>query len=484
MENTNEHGSDHLSEQTLYIKGMHCSSCEILIEKKLLKRDGIESVDASLKDGEVRIVKKGAKKFKPYELDEMFSSLGYTFSTTPVEKTAVSLFVTDKSGNRKISPVQAKKLFKSLFFVGGLIAAFFVVEDLQLGKFVSINSGSALSAFFSLGLVAGISSCAALIGGLLLSLIKHWHEQYIDAETTIQRANPHVLFHAGRFTSFFVLGGVLGTLGDAVTLNNTTLYVSLVIGVSLIMALLALQMLNISWAARFTPRLPKFITRVAAKDGANQSKLMPFVTGALTFFLPCGFTLIAQGVALASGSFFTGAMVMLYFAFGTFPMLMAISIGGLKFTSRPHLTARFSHIAGMLILFFALYNINGQFNVLGLPSLSDVSFAKTRVNLNTPSTSPSSGTVNGEQILSIIAKDFSYIPTSATILKAGVPTKLIVDDQGVLGCGSFIASRGLFEGFVPLQLGQNIIDLGSPRPGTYKLTCSMGMVPPVTITVK
>ena len=46
---------------TLYIDGMHCPSCEVLIEKKLLKQDNIESVDASQSKASVDIIfKKGS----------------------------------------------------------------------------------------------------------------------------------------------------------------------------------------------------------------------------------------------------------------------------------------------------------------------------------------------------------------------------------------------------------------------------------------
>ncbi|PIZ93637.1 MAG: hypothetical protein COX82_02320, partial [Candidatus Magasanikbacteria bacterium CG_4_10_14_0_2_um_filter_41_10] len=67
---------------------------------------------------------------------------------------------------------------------------------------------------------------------------------------------------------------------------------------------------------------------------------------------------------------------------------------------------------------------------------------------------------------------------------AGVPTTLIVDDQGIQGCGIFLASRGLIDSFVELKLGKNTIDLGTPKAGTYKITCSMGMVAPVTLHIQ
>jgi len=468
-------------EKTLYVEGMHCASCELIIEKKLLKKVGVESVDASLKNAEVRVVTQDSTHLNPDELNKDFGQLGYRFSRHPIGNRLAPLWHRDVSGRLKLNKVRFQKILKNSLLAGLLLLAFFVVERAQLGRFVSVEPGATLGVFFMLGLIAGISSCAALIGGLLLTLTKHWHEQRIEATGAFERGQPHMLFHAGRLIAFFGLGGVLGLLGSGITFRNTTMYAVLVIAISLVMLSVALQMLNVDWAKKFSFRLPRLITRAAAKDTAGKGSLAPFMAGGLTFFLPCGFTLIAQGVALASGSFIGGGLVMLYFAFGTLPMLVGISFSGVAFTRKPHLTARFSAVAGILILFFALYNLNGQFNVLGLPSLSDVPIFRS--TLPTVAATQSSSPQTGEQILSLVAKEFSYIPVGSTTIKSGIPTKLIVDDQGILGCGAFIAARGLIDGFIPLNRGQNVIDLGAPQPGTYKITCSMGMVAPVTINV-
>ena len=114
-------------------------------------------------------------------------------------------------------------------------------------------------------------------------------------------------------------------------------------------------------------------------------------------------------------------------------------------------------------------------NVLGLPSLSDIEFKQSEQTVIENATQ--------DNTLDFVAKGFEYIPSGPTTLQSGTPAKLKIDNQGILGCGSFVASRGLFDGFVSLQPGMNEIDLGIVQPGSYKLTCSMGMVPPVTITV-
>lgn len=462
---------------TLYVEGMHCASCEVLIEKKLLKQKGIESVDASLKGNKVEINFEGNSKPDIESLNEEFKEFGYTFGDKKIKKDDTPAIRFNK-GNIIFNPIKIRNYFKVFLITVVLLIVFFVFEKLQLGQYIGVDSSSSLPAFFLLGLVAGLSSCAALVGGLLLSMIKQWNELYIDSETKIEKAQPHIMFHVGRILSFVILGGVLGLIGDAITFNNSTFFAILTILVSVIMFILALQMLGVGWAQKLKFTAPKSLTRFASNEKNFQGKYMPFGIGALTFFLPCGFTLIAQTIALASGSFVQGGLIMLLFALGTLPTLLVISYSGLAFNSKPRLTAKFNIVAGLVIIFFAIYNINGQMNVLGYPSISDISLksdtAKEEiVNIDD----------QGVQVISFIAKGFEYIPTSSTTIKAGIPTKLVVDNQGIQGCGSFMAAKGLIDNYVALNKGVNEIDLGLPKKGTYKLTCSMGMVRPVNIIV-
>lgn len=462
---------------TLYVEGMHCAACEILIEKKLLKDPVIESVDASISTGKVLITYTGDKAPDVGKLNHAVAGLDYRFSKQkPIHKN--SPLFSWSHGYLEINSVKFRRAKSSVFTFLLLIIGFFIFERMQLGRYVSVDGNSGLMAFLLLGLIAGFSSCAALIGGLLLSLGKHWHEATIDADRWQTKAEPHILFHVGRLLGFFILGGVLGLLGDAVSLGNTSLFSTIAVLVSLYMLILALQMLEVGWARRLTITAPKWLTRRAAREDSGAGKFGPYLTGLLTFFLPCGFTLVAQGIALTSGSFLSGGLIMLFFALGTLPTLLSISFSGMRFTRKPHLTARFNLVAGLLILFFATYNINGQLNVLGLPSLSDIKLSAPTAASQVVATT----NTEGVQVLNITAKDFDYIPTGSTTLKAGIPTKLIVDNEGILGCGSYLTATGMLDGYIPLKLGENVVEF-TPKKGTYKLTCTMGMVRPVIINV-
>jgi sulfite exporter TauE/SafE/copper chaperone CopZ len=465
--------SSQAREKVIFVKGMHCASCEVLIEKKILVQAGVLSADASLGDNAVRVsVQKGAY-VNLDTLNSEFKELGYEFSKTP--------FLTEK-----VSPKEKRKKFLKTFgLAASFLLIFILIDKLQLGQYVSVDATSSLAAFFFLGVVAGLSSCAALIGGILLSLIKQWNEIYIgEYEGTTKRKKPHLLFHFGRLVSFALLGGVLGLFGSAISFGSAGFYATLTLLVSFVMVVLALQMLDVKWAQRFSVRLPKFISRAATTDLKWGGEYMPFSIGVATFFLPCGFTLVAQGIALTSGSFMSGALIMFVFALGTLPMLLGISLTGLHLTQKPHLTKKFLEVAGVIVLFFALYNINGQMNVLGLPSLNDLSIKSDTSVIACDPTIASCVDERGRQTVSVIAQGFEYLANGSTVFQAGVPTVLEVDSVNTLGCANFIAARGLFRDFVSLKPGKNTIDLGTPKAGTYKLTCSMGMVRPITLTFK
>lgn len=465
-----------MKEKIYYITGMHCASCELLIEKRVLKEDGVKSVEASLGNGTLRIEYEGEI---PHEknLNTWFKEDGYTFSSTKKEQQKELLVYFVEGRGLKID----KKIFKRKAKTALLIVLiFFVLYNLEksgVAQYVSVNSGSSLGLFIIFGVVAGLSSCAALVGGIILSLTKSWNEKYGYEADLKTKMTPHIYFHSGRLLSYAVFGAALGALGKAFTFENITAYALITMVVSLVMLVIGLQMAGFRFAKKLQFRMPKILTRKVALENSEQNKKFPFMVGAGTILLPCGFTLIAQGIALTSGSMWRGAMVLTMFVIGTMIPLLFIGLASAKSSASPKKARTFSFYSGVVLIMFAIYNINGQLNVLGFSSVSDVLSKEgsdaTLVSVNK----------EGEQIVTMVAKGFEYTFTSSSKINSGVPTKLVVDNQGVLGCGAFLSARGLINNFVSLKPGENIIDIGSPKKGTYKITCSMGMVPPINLTV-
>lgn len=442
---------ENLKQKKLYIEGMHCASCEILMEKEFLKIAGAEYVDVSLASNSADLYLQPGTKINLKKLNSKLKKLNYRVSEDPPK-----------------SKTNAQ-LFKSLTIAVLVLVLFYAFEQLQLAKYVSIDKSASMITIFLLGLIASVSSCAALIGGVILSLSSHWRKDV---------AKMHTAFHCSRIISFFLFGGLLGLLGSVVQFNGILLSALLVIAVSLVMLFLALQMLEFKFAQRIRLALPKSISFKIAE--ASEKGSSAYIVGALTFFLPCGFTLIAQGMALASGSFIDGAMTMVAFVLGTLPALIIISITSAGFGKKPHLSLIFNQVVGILLIFFALYNVNSQFNVLGLPSLSDLqSIPKLTTEIESGSNYEAD---EDEQVINVVATDFDYILKGESEFEAGKPTKLVVNNVDAYGCAVALTVFGLMDDYVLLEQGENVIDLGEPDSGTYKITCSMGMVRPVSVT--
>lgn len=68
-----------MKEKTFKVTGMHCASCELIIEKKLINLPGIQSVEASAGKNEV-LVEYDGNEPQTIELSGLFAKENYRFS--------------------------------------------------------------------------------------------------------------------------------------------------------------------------------------------------------------------------------------------------------------------------------------------------------------------------------------------------------------------------------------------------------------------
>ena len=444
-------------EVTYSVSGMHCASCEILIEKKLLEMPGVRSVDANAGKNRVLIEAEGQAP-SSQTLNKLFKQENYFFSDQPETQTSGS------------SGIAIPFAISILFILG-----FLILRSSGFSELVNVGSKSSLPTFFIFGLLAGVSSCAALIGGIVLSMSKQWLNIYPDNESTIKKMSPHLMFNAGRLISYAVFGAILGLIGSQLKISLTFTSL-LILAISVLMILLGLQMLGVNSLRKFQLGAPKFITRYIADEKNFKGRWMPSLLGALTFFLPCGFTITAQGLALLSGNALQGALIMLFFALGTLPMLIFIGLSSVKFSSKPHLSYQFSKVAGFLILFFALFNINSQMNLLGFSSINDIFNSTAGSNASQSDSSDLPPIVNGVQVLKMDASATGYSPNYLKV-RANMPVRWEITDKGTSGCTNAVISQGLFPDQIPLTNGQVSVKEFTPqKTGKYKFSCWMGMI--------
>jgi sulfite exporter TauE/SafE len=314
---------------------------------------------------------------------------------------------------------------------------------------------------FIIGLIASISSCVAVVGGLLLSMSANFSKNG-DA------VRPQIYFHIGRLVSFFILGGVVGLIGANFQLSNTgTFLVGLV--VSIIMIILGLKLLDIFPSfKKALPTLPGiFGEKIQNLKNLNHT-LTPLLIGVATFFLPCGFTQSMQMYTLSTGSFWTGAFTMLSFALGTLPVLALLSFGSLGIHKKTW-SVIFFKTAGIVVIFFGLFNLYHSLNLVGI----DFSLARSKIEISVPTNNVK--VENGIQIIELIAEG-GYSPRNS-VAQAGVPTVIRFQTSNTFDCSLSVRMPSVNISQILDQTGITDINIGTPAIGLFRGTCGMGMYP-------
>lgn len=173
------------------------------------------------------------------------------------------------------------------------------------------------------------------------------------------------------------------------------------------------------------------------------------------------------------------------FALGTAPMLLAIGLSSIGFSKNQRTSVRFMKIAGILVLFFAVFNINSQLNAMGFKSLNNLNigsvFQTSEKNSGVYSLPP---IVNGKQIVKMDVSVSGYDPSYIKV-RAGIPVKWEINDTGTSGCTNALISRDLFSGQIALTPGEmSEKEFTIQNPGKYKFSCWMGMISGVIEAVK
>ena len=79
----------------------------------------------------------------------------------------------------------------------------------------------------------------------------------------------------------------------------------------------------------------------------------------------------------------------------------------------------------------------------------------------------------GVQYITIDARG-GYFPRKS-VAEAGIPTKLVMRTEGTVDCSAALVIRAIDYQKVLARSGEEMIDLGIPKPGPFQGSCSMGM---------
>ena len=170
---------------------------------------------------------------------------------------------------------------------------------------------------FLLGLVGSLH-CAGMCGPLALALPA-------AGNTAPAYLLGRLAYNAGRIFTYCLLGIVFGLLGYSFLLAGLQRWVSIALGVALLLGLFASRRLA----------LARPVTAAVNKLKSSMSVLLRrrsvaslATLGLLNGLLPCGLVYVACAGAAATGGTLAGASYMTAFGIGTVPMMLAISLSG------------------------------------------------------------------------------------------------------------------------------------------------------------
>lgn len=328
---------------TFHIHGMHCSACILLTESELQDLPNIEYAKSNLATHTIEVTGDFGDKTSEQianELSEVLKKHGYSLSVEKQEKT--------KNWSDFKIAIPIALAFATLFVL---------LQKIGLVNLINVSEVSYGTAFV-IGIIASLSTCMAVVGGLVLSMSATFAKEG-------DKIKPQLLFHGGRIVSFFILGGVIGAIGFAFTLNTQATFILGLI-ITIVMFILGINLLDVfPWAKKLQPAMPKFLSKHAIGVSKFNHTLTPLLVGVATFFLPCGFTQSMQLYTLTTGSFLQGGLTMLFFALGTLPVLALISFSSFSIRNNKNSGIFFKSV-GLIVIMFALFNLINSLVVVGI----------------------------------------------------------------------------------------------------------------------
>ncbi len=425
-----------ISKKTIHIKGMHCPSCEILITDKFKEMPNVTTVSSNFQKQEAEVYFTGHldqeivnKKIQPF---------GYE--------------IAERKNDVEDEESMGKKIFEAFLIIIGLILIYLIAKEINIIPDINVTGNLNLLTILFLGLVASISTCMATSGALFLSTIG-------KKTNNLKQA---IYFSLGRIISYAIFGLIAGLVGSVI-ITNFKFGTGLTLLAAVFMILLGLDMLKIlSFASIIPYGATTNIFRKLENKLIKDPHKSAFFLGAITYFLPCGFTQATQVYALGLASPWQSALTMAVFALGTAPAILFI--GNLRGLLKSTVYQYFMKTVAVGVLILGIYYASNFLSIYGINIGFNQSIKGTGTSVNIE---------NGKQIINMDVISGGYSPNQFTI-KKGIPARWVINGKNVFGCQGYfvVPNLGISKA---LNEGENIIEFTPTETGFINFSCGMGM---------
>ncbi|MCW8820904.1 MAG: sulfite exporter TauE/SafE family protein [Sulfurovum sp.] len=215
--------------------------------------------------------------------------------------------------------------------------------------------------------LGSVGHCIGMCGGIVVA----YSSTKIDQESTyLQQTSAHLAYNFGRVTTYTILGGIFGFVGQVVAFTPTTkglLFVST--GILMILAGLSLigniKFLN---SAEWSISKYTWYQNSFKKLMANQSYLSFYLLGVLNGIIPCGLVYSFAIFAASTADPFAGALVMATFGLATIPALFFLGFLT-KFLQKGSLRGTMMKLAALLVILYGGITLHKGYNFIAHPQM-------------------------------------------------------------------------------------------------------------------
>jgi hypothetical protein len=198
------------------------------------------------------------------------------------------------------------------------------------------------------GVLGGFGHCIGMCGPLVASY------SFSDRPPGPQLL-PHLLYNAGRITTYSAIGGLMGLTGSFLSfagriagLQNA---VALFAGIAMIV--MGLNITGILGSSRWIERHNLPILRAARLAASSASPFRYVLLGSILGLLPCGLSYTIFVAAAGSGGFSQGLVMAMLFGLGTLPALLVF--GTLVSLISGKVRGRIYRAGGFLVIGMGIY---------------------------------------------------------------------------------------------------------------------------------
>lgn len=420
---------------TWRVEGMHCPHCQTAIEQAVSSLPGIQKPRASFRNGTLTAL--------------------WDAQALPLKSLAASL----AKLNYTLEDYQRKPLWRRVLSVAGPLAGLVVLYMLLthtplgtwLNAFPLARAGMGLGALFTVGLMTSVH-CGAMCGGIGIA------QSANAAQQGRKPGHASLMYNLGRVVSYTVIGGIVGALGMAFNLSAAT-KAFIQIAAAAFMLIMALNLLGgFSFLRRLSFSLPRGLeAKIFGKKAGRSS----FYVGLANGLMPCGPLQSMQLYALSAGSWWMGALSMLFFSLGTVPLMLGIGFAG-------GLVQRFAKPMRVFsALLVAALGMSMLLNGMALAGIGPSSAA--------PVTADGIARIAGEK--QVVRTELNYGGYAPITVQSGLPVEwtISVDEKKLNGCNETLYIPA-YDLYVTLKPGDNLITFTPEKSSVLPFSCWMGMI--------